>query len=325
MDSASSACIGFSPERFAARAQSVRSPATVPAVTAAPDSTYAQTMHGLMRTLRQTWALVLMAAATACAAQTQAPFFERFREHNAQMAGLQPAMVTPLVAADPRLVQFYRFAVSHQYTATGAAITNYGNARGGGIIVARRFEFDFTPPPYIQHNGAADDGFGDTSFVGKVRIASGGIEHGNFALAASLNHTFATGQYKNGARTDSWTPTLVGVKDVGRFALLSALGGTLPTGKIAAQGRTINWNTAAQMHATKYVWLEVGNNSNFYFGGPHDGMMQNFLMPGAFYVLRPKSWKPEHSFEVFGVGMQFATSGFHTYNHNLIAEMRWVF
>jgi len=279
----------------------------------------------LLRNLRQIWALILIVAATACAAQTQLPFFEDFRAHNAQMAELQPAMVTPLVAADPRLIQFYRIAVSHEYTAAGTETTNFGNSRGGGVIVARRFEFDFTPPPYIQHNDAAKDGFGDVSVVGKVRIASGNAEHGNFDVAASLSHSFAIGEHKNGAETDSWTPTLVGVKDIGRFAFLSALNGTLPTGKIAAQGRTINWNTALQAHATRSVWFELGNSSAFFFDGPHDGKMQNFLMPGAFYVLRRRSWEAEHPFAVFATGMQFATSGFHTYNHNLLAEVRLVY
>jgi hypothetical protein len=278
-----------------------------------------------MRRFRSIWLLVLTAAATACPAQTQAPFFEHFREHNAQMTELQPAMVTPMVAADPRLIQYYRLAVSHEYTVEGVETTNYGNARGGGLIVARRFEFDVMPPPYIQHNGAGDDGFGDATVNGKVRIASGNAESGNFELAANVSHCFATGSFKNGARTDAWTPTIAGVKDVGRFALLSAIGGTLPTGKIAAQGRTINWNSAMQAHAAKYIWLEVENNATYYFAGAHDGMAQNFITPGAFYILRRKAWEPKHSFAVFGAGMQIATSGFHTYNHNLIAEVRFLF
>jgi hypothetical protein len=37
------------------------------------------------------------------------------------------------------------------------------------------------------------DGFGDTSMTVKYRIASGKAKHGNFDVAAILNHCFATG------------------------------------------------------------------------------------------------------------------------------------
>jgi len=235
-------------------------------------------------------------------------------------------MVTPLVAPDPRLIQYYRFAFSHEYTASGTETTNYGNARGGGMIVFNRFEFDLMPPPYLQHNTAAvSDGFGDTSFNGKVRIVSGGAEHGNFDVAASLARCFATGSHTNGGRTDSFTPTLAGEFTGGHMSFISGLAGTLPTGRIAAQGRTVTWNEAGQFHATPHFWLEAENNATFYLGGTHDGQTQNFVTPGGFYVLRRKAWAPTHSFAVFGMGVQVATSGFHTYNHNWISEVRVLF
>jgi hypothetical protein len=53
--------------------------------------------------------------------------------------------------------------------------------------------------------------------------------------------------------------------------------------------------------------------------------MQNFITPAAFYILRKKAWKPTHPFFIFDCGMQMATSGFHTYNHNLLPEMRSLF
>ena len=255
----------------------------------------------------------------------QTPFYEEFRSHNADAAQYQPPMVTPLVAPDPRLIQYYRFAFSHEDTATGTETTNYGNARGGGVIAFDRFEFDLMPPAYIQHNSAAADGFGDTSFNGKIRIASGGAERGNFDLAASLAHCFATGSHTNGGRTDSFTPTVAGEFTLGHMSFISGLAGTLPTGKIAAQGRAVAWNEAAQFHATPHIWLEAENNATFYVAGPHDGQMQNFVTPGAFYVLRRRAWATTHSFAVFATGMQIATSGFHTYNHNWISEVRVLF
>jgi hypothetical protein len=73
------------------------------------------------------------------------------------------------------------------------------------------------------------------------------------------------------------------------------------------------------------VWFEVENNATFYFRGTHDGKMQNFVTPAAFYVVRRKDWKPTHPFFILDGGMQIATSGFHTYNHNLISEARILF
>lgn len=267
----------------------------------------------------------LLFCLTSLAAAAQTPFYAHLSTHNAEMTKLQPAMITPIVAPDPRLIQYYRVSVAHQYTSIGTETTNYGNARGGGIIVMRRFEFDLMPAPYIQHNSSTADGFGDTSFLGKVRLASGNAEHGNFAVAAMLAHCFATGTKTNGGRTDSFTPTLATDYTFRRMSFISGVAGTLPTGKIAAQGRTINWNEDAQFHASTHVWLELENNATFYFAGTHDGQMQNFVTPGAYYVLRPKEWAPTHPFFIFDTGMQIATSGFHTYNHNWISEVRVLF
>jgi hypothetical protein len=251
---------------------------------------------------------------------------QSFSEHNSAMAKLQPAFITPLVAPDPRLIQYARFSVSHEYNAEGAETVNYGNGRGVGVIAGNRFEFDFVPPPYIQHNSAAVDGFGDTSVLAKLRIASGDAESGNFDIAAVLSHCFATGSYKNGAATDSYSPAITaGFAFRRRFDVMTSLGGTLPAGKIYLQGRSITWNTLAQAHATPHVWFEVENNSTFYFAGSHDGKMQNFVTPAAFYVVRQKSWRPAHPFFIVDGGMQVATSGFHTYNHNLITEARVLF
>ena len=275
--------------------------------------------------LYSAWALIAGFLISASALSAQQSFAERFAAHNNAMTALQPAFITPLVAADPRLIQYARFSTSHEYTTAGTETVNYGNARGGGIIAGNRFEFDFVPPAYIHHNSTPVDGFGDTSTVVKYRIASGNAQHGNFDVAAMLSHCFATGAEKNGALTNSFGPTLAGAYAFRRFDVISALGGTMPTGKIAAQGRSIAWNSLVQAHASKHVWFEVENNATFYFSGSHDGKMQNFITPAAFYVVRRKEWKPTHTFLILDGGMQIATSGFHTYNHNLISEVRVLF
>ena len=229
-------------------------------------------------------ALALLAAFAICASTlpAQQSFTERFTAHNSTMAALQPAFITPLVGADPRLIQYARFSVAHQYTPTGTETISYGNNRGGGIVIGRRFEFDVLPPPYIQHNGSAQDGFGDTATVLKYRIASGNAESGNFDIAASLGHCFATGSHKNGAASNSFTPTVAGGYAFRRFDVISSVGGTLPTSKTDIQGRSIAWTALAQAHATRHVWFEVENNATFFIGGSRDAKMQNFLTPRSF-------------------------------------------
>jgi hypothetical protein len=252
-------------------------------------------------------------------------FLARFFAHNYAMTALEPSWPTPLVETDPRLTQYYRFAFSNEYTPAGTQTVNYGNSRGGGIVAWNRIQVDWLPPSYIQHNSSATDGFGDTSVLAKYRIASANADHGNYILTAVLSHTFASSPH-NGALTDSWTPTLAGgIGFLRHFDVESALGGLLPTGRIAAQGRTIMWNSLVQDHVARPVFLEIENNATFYVGGSHDGKMQNFITPAAYYIYKKSDWKPQHWFLVFAGGMQIATSQFHTYNHNTIAEMRILF
>jgi hypothetical protein len=267
--------------------------------------------------------VTLVAAAQASPAQQSVR--QRFFHHNATMAAQQPALITPLVAPDPRIVQYVKLSFANQYSSTGTQTVNYGNSRGVGLIAGNRFEFDFIPPPYIQHNSSAIDGFGDAASLVKYRIASGNAQRGDFEITAILNHTFATGSHKNGAASDSYAPMLAGAKAFRHFDIVSSLGGSLPTGHVAAQGRCVTWNAVTQTHLAKPLWLEVESNATFYFGGSHDGKMQNFVTPAAFYVLRRKEWKPTHPFYILNCGMQIATSGFHTYNHNLISELRILF
>src|SRR5665213_302061 len=258
-------------------------------------------------------------------AGAQQSFKQRFFSHNAAMTALQPSWPTPVVEAEPRLTQYYRFAFSNEFTPARTQTVNYGNGRGGGIVAFNRFEFDYFPPNYIQHNSSATDGFGDTTALVKFRIASGNAEHGNYIATAILGHTFASSPH-NGALTDVWNPTLAGgIGFLRHFDVESSLRGSLPTGKIATQGRTVAWNALVHDRVTAHGWLEIENNATYYFAGSHDGKIQNFITPAGYYVLKRKDWTPTHPYLVFAEGMQIATSGFHTYNHNLISEMRILF
>jgi len=270
--------------------------------------------------------LVVLAGLWPLHARSEQPAADGFFGHNAAVAKVQPTWFTPVVQADPRLVQYYRFSFSNSFTPAKTQTTNYGNGRGGGVIGWNRFEFDVVPPAFIQHNSATTDGVGDTSVLVKARLLSSPSNKGNYILTAIGSHSFTTGTAKNGSLTDTWNGTLAGGKGLGKHAVVeSTLGGTLPTGKIATQGRTVAWNALVGYHPTPHTWLELENNATYFFSGSHDGKMQNFVTPGAFYILRKKEWKPTHPFFIFDCGMQIATSEFHTYNHNLIPEMRILF
>lgn len=271
------------------------------------------------------WGFLCLASAVTLPAQQS--FRERFFAHNAAMAALQPTWPTPLVEPEPRLTQYYRFAFSNQYTSSGSRTVNYGNGRGGGIIGWNRMEFDVFPPGYIQHNdpGAAD-GFGDTGLLMKLRLASAAAEHGNYIATLLLGRTFPTGSHTNGAETGAWNPAVAGgIGITRRIEAETSLGGLLPTGKIRDQGRSIAWNSLVQIHTSRSTWLELENNSLGFVGGPHDGQIQNFLTPAGYYLYRSRQWGPTHPAFMFAAGMQIATSSFHTYNHNLIGEMRILF
>ena len=127
-----------------------------------------------------------------------------------------------------------------------------------------------------------------------------------------LSRTFATGSYTNGAATGSFTPTMTGAWAHRKMDVISSVSGVLPIDKIGRQGRTVSWNAAAQLHVKRPLWLEVENNATYYRGGPRDGRMQNFVLPAALCVVRPKSWGPKHPYFIIDSGMQIATSHFHT-------------
>ena len=259
---------------------------------------------------------------------TSAPstFVQRFLAHTYEMGKIQPVSTTPFVLPDPRLVQYARFAVSHQYTQTGTQTVNYGSAHGGGVILYHRFQLDFAPPSYIVHNSAVKDGSSDATLLVKWRVASSGPAHHNYVVTADLAKSWATGSYSNGSRTGVFTPIVAAAKGFGnKNYILSSLSGTLPTGKIKTQGRTIMWNEAYQGHPISWFWIDVEDNATFYKGGTNDGKMQNFLTPGFYIVLKRKSWAPTHPFISVGEGMQIATSSYHAYNHNLISDFRFVF
>lgn len=231
----------------------------------------------------------------------------------------------PATHSDARLGQGVKFSVSRSDFPPVHPIV-YGNNKGASVIVQRRFQLDFNPPSYFRnHSSTLKDGFGNAGTQVKWRIASGNADHGNFALTAILYHGFAPRSYQNWLLSSYYAPSIAAGKAFGRFAMISTLGGFLPTAKIAAQGRAVDWNFTAQAHVSEHLWLDVENNASFFHAGPFDGIMQNMVTPVAIYMVRRKEWKPDHAAVALVCGEQIATSSFHSYNHNVITEMRVMF
>jgi hypothetical protein len=265
--------------------------------------------------------LLAGAAATSTTLQAQQGFIESWQARATATQNAQPHWVTPLVTVTPRLEQEFRTDFVREYTPTHTETWIYGNGKGLELIPARHIELLFNVPPYTQHNSAARDGFGDTTFLLKYRIFARNEEHGNSIVTAFVGGSVPTGSYSNGSTDASVTPTLAVGKGIGPFDVQSTAGATLPVANSDKLGRPIGWNTALQFRADPHWWPEVEFNSTFYEGGPNDGKIQNFVTPGV--VGR---WKLHNRLGVtLGAGMQIATSTYHSYNHGLAFSARMPF
>jgi hypothetical protein len=250
-----------------------------------------------------------------------------FHDRNAEMKAVQPTWVTPLVGTTPLLGQFVREEFVRQKLPGGAAVWNIGNNKGLSLILTRRIETDLSVPNYVVHGAApGTDGVGDFCFTTRVRIASGNKERGNYSISAVASQTWATGLENNGAATWTRGITMTGGKAFGRFAALGSVGATIPADAgLAAMGRPVAVNSAFEMHAKPKLWAVVESNSTYYNGGTHDGKVQTFVTPEVFLVpLKPWSGKSK-SYILLGVGMQFATTKYHSSDHNLVVDTKVYF
>jgi hypothetical protein len=277
--------------------------------------------------------LFLLAAASVCAQDgvSTAPrgFFQQWAARASATQARQPAWAVPLLTTTTGLIQVARTDFVRQVTPTLADTWNLGNSKGVNLVPWARTEVAVNLPPFLKHNSTAADGFGDLSFLGKYRIASGNARQGNYTLSTWVLATVPTGSYKNGSTDASIAPTLGGGKGLGRFDLQTTLGATLPTNKpaITTAGRPVAWNTVAQYRLGKLFWPEMESNATYFLGGANDGKMQEFLTPGLIVGkcgLHPSDPKSRPGL-TFGAGLQIATSRFHSYNHALLLTTRWIF
>jgi hypothetical protein len=235
----------------------------------------------------------------------------------------QPHWVTPVVTVTPRLEQEIRFDFSHQDLAGGLDLWNLGGGKGLELIPARRVEIIIGVPPYfVRNNPNSPDGWGDESFLMKLRIASANEQHGNYIVTAFLGGTINSGQYKNGAAGSTITPTISAGKGFGRLDVQSTVGIGIPTAAVDDIGHPVAFNAAFQYRMDHHIWPEVEVNSTFYNGGTNDGKKQAFLTPGLVLGRFPIHNRVGFT---FGVAEQIAITRFKTYNHNLVFTARLPF
>ncbi len=275
--------------------------------------------------------LCLLVSASVYAQQTSdaGNFYARYSAQTNAIQSKQPNWPPPLVTTYTGLFQVIRTDYTRQITPAHTDTWNIDNSKGVAFIPFNRTEFDINIPPYIFHNSTAKDGWGDMSFLGKFRVASGNEQHGHYVISVFALATVPTGQYKNGSTDASIAPNLAVGKGFGRLAIQTTAGTTLYLDKPAttASGNPVAWNLAAQYHLNKYFWPEIESNATFYKGGANHGKTQEFITPGILFgkfKLHPEDPKSRPGLTVGG-GMQIATSQFHSYNHNVVLTARWIY
>jgi hypothetical protein len=246
-------------------------------------------------------------------------YFKRVAEQQAE----QPHWITPVFTVTPRLEQEIRYDVFWQGHANGTTTENYGGSKGLELIPAKNVEVILGIPPYLVHNEpAVSNGWGDETFLVKYRFLSRNEENGNYILTAFLGASIPTGQYKNGAPHAVITPTLAFGKGWGNFDVVTTAGIQLPTSESQKLGQPVVWNVTGQYRVMRKIWPELEMNSTFYHNGPNGGKQQVFVTPGVMFGKFP-IWHRLGA--TVGVGVQIATTHFHTYNHGWILTMRLPF
>ncbi len=278
------------------------------------------------RLARLSLVLALVVPCGATVASAQVPFILDFPRHSAAMREVQPYWMPGVVTATARITEAFRSEAVRSILPTGKTQMNAGNAKGFRLTLSRRIELDASLPGYIFNNDPKlNDAFSDAYVATKYRLFSGNERHGNYALTAMVRQNFPTGQYKNGAVSETQTYQLLGGKGLGNWSIQTAAGYTQPGAKgLATIGRPVTFNNNLAWHVRRSLWIEVEDNPTWFHGGKNDGKMMNFVTPVVGLArIHPKSWG-EQSVKCFTIvaGMQVATSTFRTSNHNLIVDFR---
>jgi len=242
---------------------------------------------------------------------------DRWLRMTDQVEETQPDWLSPLATTSGRLKNEIRYDVYDQPTTGGNRQFQLGGNRGVELITSQRTQVLLGVPTYnITSPNGPPSGFGDLPLQVKFRIASAERTEGNYLLTFILAATAPTGAHRYGSGDGVVTPTLAFGKGWGRFDVQSTVGQSLPTGDTTKIGRQFQWNTAFQYRALWKLWPELETNAAFYETGKFAGERQLFLTPGIGFGRVHLNRRFRFS---AAVGMQIATTEFHTYNH------RWIF
>lgn len=250
-------------------------------------------------------------------------FFSRWDQRALDAQRNQPNWLTPVVTSTARLKQEIRYDIFLQTNEDGTTTDNFGGSKGITTIPINRIEISINLPPYIVHGGSRlHDGFGDFSFMAKLRILAGNREHGDYALTAFLSTTFPTGSYRNGSPHPVITPTIAGGKGLGDFVYQATFGSDLSSADTVVLGRRMIFNNAVQYRGWGKFWPEMEVNSNFYSEGVNAGKKLVYLTPGVsvgrFLLYRNLQL-------TMAAGMELAVTRFHPSPHQAVFSVRLPF
>jgi hypothetical protein len=259
--------------------------------------------------------------ASPCTGADLTSFIQDWIARSEQAKADQPHWMTPLVTVTPRLEQEFRLDESWQAAPHGLG----GNLTGPRLelIPTEPFELILTPPSYVTPSRPRGlDGWGDTSFLVKYRLAAANEESGNYILTLFMAASAPTGSRLNGAGHAVFTPTIALGKGYGDFDLQSTVGVSFPNGGMDRLGMPLVYNTAFQYRVLKAIWPELEVNYTWFPDGVRAGQSQVYLTPGVILGRLP-IWKTLGF--VIGAGCQVAVTRHRSYDRNWILSIRTPF
>ncbi|HUO06137.1 MAG TPA: hypothetical protein VMU16_13150 [Candidatus Binataceae bacterium] len=236
----------------------------------------------------------------------------------------QPHWITPLVTVTPRLEQEVRY---DQYWDTqsknGVAVDNFDGGKGLELIPEEHTELIISMPPYLKRSSPRNtDGWGDLSYLLKLRLLSANEEQGNYIVTAFMGFTVPTGSNVNGAGHATFTPTLAAGKGFGDFDVQSTVGVTFPSGGLDRLGMPVAWNTAFQYRLFKYFWPEFETNYTWFSYGEKTGHNQLYLTPGLIIGRIPLN---NRLGVTIGAGDEVAVTHYRNFNSRWVVSARLPF
>jgi hypothetical protein len=235
----------------------------------------------------------------------------------------EPDWLSPLATTSGRLKNELRYDVWQQPAAGGNTNFQLGGGKGLELITSSRTQLLMGIPVYVLNSpNGPRGGFGDLPLQLKFRIVSSARQKGDYLLTFILAATAPTGSHRYGSGAGVLSPTLAAGKGWRGFDVQSTFGANLPAGETTKIGRQLQWNTAFQYSAVRKLWPELEVNSTFYRTGKDAGDNQVFLTPGIGFG---RMHLGDHFRFSSAIGMQTATTRFHTYNHRWIYSLRLSF